>query len=268
MRHAVSIPSLTEPGDIVALGQAAEASGWDGAFVWDHIHGGSSAPLPIAEAWTVLGALAARTTDIRIGPMVTPLARRRPQKVAREAVTVDRLSGGRMVLGVGLGNPADEFTAFGEDADPLTRAEKLDEALDVVVALWSGRPVDHEGRHYTVHDAQFQPTPVNGTIPVWAACTVRRRAPIRRAARRNGIILAGAESDTGISEVTPGEVRVVGDEVTRLRGALEGFDIAVLCSTVPNPRDVDALEQAGATWVVVTGWIDQLRNTIDAGPPH
>lgn len=164
MKYAVSIPNMTEPSDLVALGVTAESSGWDGVFFWDHTYGSPAAPMPTVDTWTVLAALATATTRVQIGAMVTPLARRRPHKVARESVTVDRLSGGRLVLGVGLGSPDEEFTAFGEDADPRTRANRLDEALDVVVGLWSGEPFDHEGAHYTVRQAQFRPTPVNGTI--------------------------------------------------------------------------------------------------------
>lgn len=177
MRYAVSIPNFAEPGELVDLGAAAEASGWDGVFYWDHLYAGPAAPMPVADPWVVLGALAARTSRVLLGPMVTPLPRRRPQKLAREAVTLDRLSGGRMVLGVGLGNPMEEYSAFGDDDTRPVLGDRLDEALDVVTGLWRGAPFDYDGSHYTVRNAQFLPA---GTVPVWW------RPPRRTAARCAG----------------------------------------------------------------------------------
>src|SRR5688500_7415612 len=124
---------------------AAEASGWDGVFYWDHLYTSPAAPMPVADPWIVLGAVAARTSRVLLGPTVTPLPRRRPQKVAREAVTLDRLSGGRLVLGVGLGNPPEEFSAFGDHANRPALGNRLDEALDVVTGLWHGTPFNYEG---------------------------------------------------------------------------------------------------------------------------
>ncbi|TDC54555.1 LLM class flavin-dependent oxidoreductase [Jiangella ureilytica] len=258
---------MTEPSDLIDLGVAAEDAGWDGAFLWDHVYGSPAAPMPVADTWTVLAALAVSTRRITIGPMVTPLARRRPHKVARETVTVDRLCGGRLVLGVGLGNPAEEFTAFGEDAVARTRAERLDEALETLVELWSGTRVDHEGPHVTVRDAQFLPTPVNGTVPVWVAATVSHPAPARRAARHDGIVLTDPNAESGIGTVTPAAVREACETVTGSRGDLHDFDVALICPDVPSADDAAAYEHAGVTWIIVTGWLDQLRDTISAGPP-
>lgn len=265
MHYAVSIPTMTEPSDLVALGVTAENAGWDGVFYWDHIFAGPAAPMPVTDTWTALGALAARTSRVILGPMVTPLARRRPHKVAREAVTVDRLSGGRLVLGVGLGNPAEEFSAFGEDPDARTRAGKLDEALDTITELWTGRPVDHEGAHFTVRGAQFLPTPVNGSVPIWAAATTSHAAPVRRAARHDGIVLADLNSPSGIGVVDPVTVREVCGMVELVRGRLDEFDVAVICAQLPSGDDRRAYERAGVTWIVVTGWLDDLRDTIAAG---
>lgn len=267
MRYGVSIPNFAEPADLVDLGAATDAAGWDGVFLWDHLYAGLATPFPVADPWVVLGALAGRTQRALIGPMVTPLARRRPEKVAREAVTVDRLSGGRLVLGVGLGNPPQEFTAFGADADPSLRAARLDEALDVVRGLWRAEPFDHAGTHFTVCDAQFLPPPVAGTIPVWAACTTPHRAPLRRAARVEGVVLANTTPEGGIDPLAAADVRAATDEVHRHRGDLDGFDVAVLSPAVPGPGDLVAYAEAGATWVVVTGWLDPLRDVVAAGPP-
>ena len=264
MRYAVSIPNFTEPGELVDLGVAAEASGWDGVFYWDHLYAGPAAPMPVADPWVVLGALAARTSRVLLGPMVTPLPRRRPQKVAREAVTLDRLSGGRLVLGVGLGSPLEEFSAFGDDAAPPVLGERLDEALGVVTGLWRGTPFDHEGTHYTVRDAQFLPA---GAVPTWVAATTPHRRPLRRASRFDGVVLATVTPARGIDPVTPDLLSAAVDEVARRRGDLDGFEVVVLCPAVPAPGEVAAYAGAGATWLMVTGWIDSLRALITAGPP-
>ena len=264
MRYAVSIPNFAEPGDLVDLGVAAEASGWDGVFYWDHLYASPAAPMPVVDPWIVLGALAARTSRVLLGPMVTPLPRRRPQKVAREAVTLDRLSGGRLVLGVGLGNPPEEFSAFGDAADRAVLGDRLDEALDVVTGLWRGTPFEHAGTHYTVHDAQFLPA---ASIPIWVAATTPHRRPVRRASRFDGLVLATVTAERGIDPVTPELLSSAVDDVRRRRGDLAGFDVVVLCPAVPTSEEVAAYAGAGATWMIVTGWIDTLRALIAAGPP-
>lgn len=267
MRHAVSIPVFAEPGELVDLGVTAEASGWDGVFYWDHLYAGPAAPMPVADPWVVLGALASRTSRVLLGPLVTPLPRRRPQKVAREAVTVDRLSGGRLVLGVGLGTPPEEYSAFGEDPSPAVLGARLDEALDVVTGLWRGTPFQYDGAHFTVRDAQFVPRPVAGTIPIWVAGTTPHRRPLRRAARFDGLVLATTTGQHGIDPVTPLLLAAAVAEVRRQRGDLVDFDVVVLCPSVPTPGEVAAYAGAGATWLLVTGWLDSLRALITAGPP-
>lgn len=264
VRYAVSIPIFAEPGDLVDLGVAAEASGWDGVFYWDHLYASPAMPLPMADPWVVLGALAARTSRVLLGPMVTPLARRRPQKVAREAVTLDRLSGGRLVLGVGLGNPPEEYSAFGDDATRPVLGDRLDEALDVVTGLWRGTPFSHDGAHFTVRDAQFLPA---GAVPIWVAATTPHRRPLRRAARYDGVVLATVTPERGIDPLTPELLSAAVADVRRRRGDLAGFDVVVLCPAVPTPAEVAAYAGAGATWLMVTGWLDSLGELIAGGPP-
>src|SRR5262245_56986654 len=112
---------------LARLARAAEEAGWDGFFIWD-VFGGDTAELtPVVCPWIALAAIAATTERIRFGPMVTPLPRRRPWKLAREAASLDHLSNGRLILGVGIGTPPSEFARFGEEADPKIRAEMLDE---------------------------------------------------------------------------------------------------------------------------------------------
>ena len=264
VRYAVSIPNFAEPGELVDLGAAAEASGWDGVFYWDHLYASPAAPMPVADPWVVLGALAVRTSRVLLGPMVTPLPRRRPQKVARESVTLDRLSAGRLVLGVGLGNPPEEFTAFGDDAPRSVLGDRLDEALDVVTGLWRGAPFDYEGTHYTVREAQFLPA---GGVPVWVAGTTPHRRPLRRASRFDGLVLATVTPERGIDPVTPELLSAAVEGVRRHRGNLADFEVVVLCPALPTPDEAAAYAAAGATWIMVTGWIDSLRALVTAGPP-
>ncbi|MGH9092710.1 MAG: LLM class flavin-dependent oxidoreductase, partial [Acidimicrobiales bacterium] len=199
MRHGLFFPpfgELAEPARVVEVAVAAEEAGWDGVFLWDHMIRPAGQPQELADVWIVMAAVAAATRRIRFGPMVTPLARRRPQKVAREAVTLDRLSQGRLVLGVGLGvDSGGELGRFGEEVDERARAARLDEALDLVLDLWSGRRVDHHGPCFTADDVRFLPTPVQSPrIPVWAAARGEplRAGPLRRAARLDGIFPVGA----------------------------------------------------------------------------
>ena len=264
-RMALSIPNMAEPDELVDLGVRAEASGWDGVFLWDHAHGSPEMPAPTADPWVVLGALATATERVTLGTAITPAARRRPHKLARETVTVDRLSHGRMVLGVGLGEPPDEYTAYGEDADRRVVAAKLDEALEVVTGLWSGRPFSHRGRHFTVEGAQFLPTPVQQPrIPIWAACIVPHTRPLRRAARWDGVVLGAIGASGSLDPVPPDEARRAAAAIAEHRPPGAGpFDVAVSHSGVPSDRELDAYAAAGVTWVMATGWMEQLTELVE-----
>ena len=166
MRSGLWLPlfeELADPGVVARLGAEAEEAGWHGVFVWDQLRW--RAPIrQVADPWITLTAVAAATEKIKLGPMVTPLARRRPAKVARETATLDRLSGGRLILGVGLGGDqfAGEFSKTGEQLDDRLRAEMLDEALEILLAAWSGEPVNHLGKHYLIDDVQFLLDRCNG----------------------------------------------------------------------------------------------------------
>jgi alkanesulfonate monooxygenase SsuD/methylene tetrahydromethanopterin reductase-like flavin-dependent oxidoreductase (luciferase family) len=213
----------------------------------------------------VLGVLADRTERITLGTAITPAARRRPQKLARETVTVDHLSGGRMVLGVGLGEPPEEYTAYGETADRRVVAEKLDEALEVLTTMWSGKPFSHDGQHYQVEDAQFLPPPVQQPrIPIWAACVVPHTAPLRRAARWDGVVLAAIGEGGTLDPVSPEQVRRALDLVAEQRDPDAGpFDVAISHTGIPDEDELAAYAEAGVTWVMATGWVDQLDDLIE-----
>jgi alkanesulfonate monooxygenase SsuD/methylene tetrahydromethanopterin reductase-like flavin-dependent oxidoreductase (luciferase family) len=157
-------------------------------LVWDHVIYDPSFH-PIADVWVALAAVAMRTRRMTIGTMVTPLARRRPWKVARETVSLDRLSGGRFVLGVGLGDPAKwDYGFFGEETDARVRAAQLDESLTILAGLWTGEPFRFEGRHYSLAEVTFRPTSAQRPrIPVWVGGQWPNKPPLRRAARWDGL---------------------------------------------------------------------------------
>jgi alkanesulfonate monooxygenase SsuD/methylene tetrahydromethanopterin reductase-like flavin-dependent oxidoreductase (luciferase family) len=243
VRHALFLPpfgELAEPRVLCDLAVAAEGSGWDGFFLWDHMRRPPHDPAEVADPWVCLSAVAAVTSKLRLGPMITPLARRRPQKVARETTTLDHLSGGRLVLGVGLGVDTDgELRRFAEETDPTRRADMLDEALDVLCALWSGEEVTHQGAHYSVEAVRFLPRPVQQPrVPVWLAARPGSARPLRRAARYDGLFPI---------EPDPDELARMVDVVVDARGDLDGFDIAVLDR---KGVDLEGLARHGATWAM------------------
>jgi len=266
MRHALFLPlfdELADPAVVAGLALEAEQAGWDGVFVWDHI--AYRAPVQeIADPWICLAAMAAVTERIRLGPMVTPLPRRRPAVVARQTASLDRLSAGRLVLGVGIGGDgAREFSATGEQLDARVRGQLLDESLQILAAAWTGEPVRHRGRHYFVDDVSFRPTPVQRPgPPVWVAARYGNPAPLRRAARHDGVFPIQIEQPDQLAEVVAA--------VRGLRAADAGpFDVAV---GGPAGTDPSGYEKAGATWWM-TGFspyglrLDAVRTALRDGPP-
>lgn len=188
MQYAVSLPNFdvhADPRVLARLARDAEAAGWDGFFIWDHILFDPYGGIALSDPWVALAAIALGTERIRIGTMVTPLPRRRPWKLAREAVSLDHLSGGRLILGVGLGDPVrEEFAWLGEETDNRVRAKKLDEGLAIVTGLWSGEKFAYEGEQYQVKETIFLPRPVQSPrIPIWVAGAwpTRRRSAAPRA---------------------------------------------------------------------------------------
>jgi alkanesulfonate monooxygenase SsuD/methylene tetrahydromethanopterin reductase-like flavin-dependent oxidoreductase (luciferase family) len=284
MRFALNVPNFGEyadPATFLRLARAAEATGWDGLFVWDHILVDPDWGVPIADPWVLLSAAAAVTDRIRLGTMVTPLARRRPWVVARQAVTLDHLSAGRLTLGVGLGTPIEaEFEAFGEDGDARVRAAKLDEGLAILAGLWSGEPFEHDGAIHRLRRMRFLPTPVQGPrIPIWVAGYWPGRAPFRRAARWDGVVpLSTATAETG-APIPLDELAGVLDVVRDARGAadLAGFDVVVIGSSPSDPEAARMVVEPylgfGVTWWCegLNGWrgsLDEMEARLLAGPPR
>src|SRR5919205_466117 len=205
MRSGLFMPlfdALADPALVARLSAEAEEAGWHGVFVWDNLRYVEPV-VEVADPWITLAAMATATERIRLGPMVTPLARRRPVKVARETATLDRLSGGRLTLGVGLGSDrfASEYSITGEELDDRRRASMLDESLEILAAAWSGEPVHHRGEHYTVDGMRFLPRPVQRPgVPVWVGGYPGKRRPLRRAARYQGFIPVDLEHPDQLAE--------------------------------------------------------------------
>jgi alkanesulfonate monooxygenase SsuD/methylene tetrahydromethanopterin reductase-like flavin-dependent oxidoreductase (luciferase family) len=266
LRSALWLPlfdDLADPLVVARLAAEADEAGWHGFFVWDHVHW--RAPVrQVADPWVTLAAIATATERVRLGPLVTPLARRRPAKVAREAATLDGLSGGRLVLGVGLGSDrfGGELSRTGEELDDRRRAGMLDESLAILAAAWSGEAVDHHGEHHTVAGLRFLPRPVQRPgVPVWAATFPGNARPLRRAARLDGVFPVNLEHPDQLAEVVA--------TVTGLRAdPAAPYDVAVAVPPGDDPRDWAA---AGATWWMPdvapdTLSLDRVRGVLRDGP--
>jgi alkanesulfonate monooxygenase SsuD/methylene tetrahydromethanopterin reductase-like flavin-dependent oxidoreductase (luciferase family) len=248
VKQAVDVGPFDELADarvLANLAAAAESRGWDGFFVWDHI--AYRAPVrAVADPWISLAAIACATSRVRIGPMVTPLSRRRVHKVARETATLDRLSAGRLTLGVGLGVPGNgELEPFGEIIDPRQRARLLDQGLDDLTRYWAGG---------------FEPVPVQQPrIPVWVAGEWPHRRPVRRAARWDGLFPISLPGPDALAELAR--------EVREARPAGDPFDLIV---GIAPGEDLQPWAQAGATWLVTdlgtSPTLAEVREAIDAGP--
>jgi probable F420-dependent oxidoreductase len=277
VRRAVAAPCFAEdPAELVELAVAAERAGFDGFFLWDHILFANDGEGPqIVDPWLVLALIAARTSRIVLGTMITPVSRRRPWVLARQTATLDIISGGRLILGVGLGSPAHgDFAAFGDEADPKVRGELLDEGLAVLAGLWSGERFSFTGRHFRLEEMRFVPPPVQRPrIPVWVGGVLPNPAPLRRAARWDGWVPI-RWVDGVLTRPAVADIAVASQAVTAARGSLEGYDFAVWAEVAPSPeRLLDELAEyraAGATWWIETarpgdGWRQGLLDRIAAG---
>src|SRR6266540_667582 len=270
MRSGLFMPlfdELADPAVVARLSAEAEEAGWHGVFVWDNLRF-QEPVVDVADPWITLAAIATATQRIRLGPMGTPLARRRPVKVARETATLDRLSGGRLTLGVGLGSDrfASEFSITGEELDDRRRARMLDESLEILAAAWSGEPVHHRGEHYTVDGMRFLPRPVQRPgVPVWVAGYYGNAKPLRRAARHQGFFPVNLEHPNQLAEIVA-DLTALRREAGR--DPTEPYDVVV---ALPPGDDPAPYAAAGATWWLVEfPWdavsVDQVRAVIRAGP--
>jgi hypothetical protein len=258
MRFGFIVP-WADAADIGELAAAAENHGWDGLFVWEPIWG--------VDAWVSLAVAATRTSTIRLGTMLTPLPRRKPWELAGQVATVDRLSNGRAVLGVGLGAPESGYRSFGEVIDRRVRAELLDEGLDVVRGLWAGQPFSHHGKHYTLSPCEFPAlghTVQQPGVPIWCVGALGSTPSMSRALRCDGLIPQVVDGGTArqctLEELQEFELPT-------------GFDVVVEGShTEHSPA---AWQAAGATWWLESLWsavsdpdaVDACMELLAAGPP-
>jgi alkanesulfonate monooxygenase SsuD/methylene tetrahydromethanopterin reductase-like flavin-dependent oxidoreductase (luciferase family) len=245
MNFGLSYPNFgfSDPGDLVELAIAAEASGWHGFFIWDHIV--IMDRMPVQDPWVVLGAIARSTDRIQFGPMVVAVPRHRPWVVARQSVSLDRLSKGRFVLGVGIGFPPEpEFGTFGEPQSDRIRADMLDEGLEIIQGVWGGEPFEYRGDHYTVNPTSFAPKPLQQPrIPIWVACMLPHRRPLRRAARFDGVFPIRVD----MADVGPDDVLETRAYIEECRSATGAYDF-VIGGPPRSDAEFAALAEAGVTW--------------------
>lgn len=259
MKFAVNIPPFTDPAIVVGIARDAESAGWDGVFLWDHLVWSTSNQPDVHDPWVLLGAIAEATERVRIGTLVTPLSRRRVHVVAKQLLTLDHLSGGRITFGVGLGEPAvADFGNFGDEPDGRSRAAILDEGLEVLDQLLRGAEVDHDGDHVTAH-GRLRPGPVQQPRPpIWVAGVVPNQRPLRRARGWDGVVPIGSQellAPDALSGYLGGD-------------APPGWEVVAPWGPgIP----ADEYAAAGATWLVqstwpVGDWVDEFRARVRGGP--
>jgi hypothetical protein len=278
MQYALTISSAGSSGDarsVAEFARIAEESGWDGLFLEDYVmHWGDNFKIPTYDPWIALAASAMTTKRLRLGIIVTPLARRRPWKVARESLTLDHLSNGRFILGVGLGNGKDpDFARFGEITDNSVRARRLDEALDVIAGLWTGDSFSYHGEHFQINDVSFLPRPVQ-RIPIWIGGGWPLKQASERMARWDGSCMYKQSAQGIWEDMTPEDIRQIKAFVASRRSASIPFDIVVGGRERRDDWDLErahirSVAEAGATWWVEhiePADFDVMRAAIERGP--
>jgi alkanesulfonate monooxygenase SsuD/methylene tetrahydromethanopterin reductase-like flavin-dependent oxidoreductase (luciferase family) len=254
---------------LVDLAVECETAGWDGFFIWDNLQYPDMEPA--ADPWVALSAIAVQTNSISLGPMITPLPRREVIKLAREALTLDHLSDGRLILGIGLGyDPLPEWSAFGLEEDRRVRGEMVDEGLQVIDALWSGEAVNHVGTYYkAVCEAWAKPIQ-QPRIPIWIAGQWPGKKPFRRAANWDGVIpIARDQMDDG--KIEPADLYELLDVIRTEREPVSHYDVAIIGMN-PDTLELQAYGDAGTTWWLEASgpWsktLDEMKDQIRRGPP-
>ena len=271
MNYGIDVATLgdyADPRPVVQLAQAAEAAGWQGLFVWDHL--AFAWGVPSGDPWVILAAAAQATQQLKLGTAITPLPRRRPHVLANTIATLDLLSEGRVILGVGLGGVPQEYTAFGEEENAQHRAQRLDEGLEVLDRLWSGEQVAHHGTHYTVSDVTLAPLPLQRPrVPIWVGG--ESRPALRRAARWDGWIAGGDNEECKMIK-TPQQVAEQLAYIHQHRSTIRPFEIALTgCSRLGEGGLIRDYAAAGVTWWLESlhgfrGSFDELKARVMAGP--
>lgn len=274
MRYGFVLPN----GDArvaAELAEVADRAGWDGFFVWEPVWG--------VDAWVSLTAAAMRTARIKLGTMLSPISRMRPWELAGKATTLDQLSGGRVILSVGLGAVDTGFAEFGEATDRKTRAELMDEGLDIMTGLWHGQPFAYQGKHYTIRPTAFPPAPPpvqRPRIPVWVVGAWPRPRSMQRVLKYDGILPMVIGDNGAARQAAPDDIRAIRDYVAAHRTEAMPFDIVVEGVTPGDDpaRAADMVRpwaDAGATWWIEAMWdlpdrpvtLDDVRRRAEQGPP-
>jgi alkanesulfonate monooxygenase SsuD/methylene tetrahydromethanopterin reductase-like flavin-dependent oxidoreductase (luciferase family) len=276
MQYGFIIPG----GDIhtiVEMAYEAEEAGWDGVFYWDGICIEGAGPM--YDPWVMLAAMAMRTRRVRLGAILTPLSRRRPWKVARETVSVDHLSHGRLVVPVGLGALDDGgFGKVGEAVDRKTRAQLLDESLEILTGLWSGQPFSYQGEHYHIDEMTFVPPPVQSPrIPIWVVGAWPSTKSMQRVLRYDGLMPNKLSPDGTVGDIIPEDIRAMKAYIDEQRTLTTPFDI-IFEGETPGDQPAQAAAQirpyveAGITWWMEARWGTSapsvVRTRIQQGPPR
>jgi alkanesulfonate monooxygenase SsuD/methylene tetrahydromethanopterin reductase-like flavin-dependent oxidoreductase (luciferase family) len=260
MKHGFVFPS-GDARTAANFAREAESAGWDGFFVWEGVWA--------EDPWIMLAACAMVTEKIRLGTLLTPPSRRRPHKLAMETATLDRLSNGRVILSVGLGAPHENsgWAEFGEITDRKTRAERMDEALDIITRLWRGEPFEYVGKHFRARIPIFsQPAPPaqKPRIPIWVVGAVNREKSLRRVLKYDGLLPtlvpdSGENTPEIGNSFTPEQLRQAVDWILARREMDTPLDVIVEHQTPgDNPTKARAMlnpwQDAGATWHIESMW--------------
>lgn len=269
MKHGF-VFTRSDPRAIAEAAREAERAGWDGFFIADLVWG--------MDAWVSLAAAAVRTSCIRLGTMLTPLAWTRPWKLASETAALDHLSNGRVILSVGLGANDTGVANFGLPTERKLKAELVDEGLEILNGLWRGQPFSYEGQHYKIQPTAFQPPPPpvqKPRIPIWVVGAWPRMKSMRRALRCDGLLPARLDQEGELGTLTPDDVREMKAFVESNRALTGPFDIVVEGKTPGNaPRKAAAIirdwAEAGATWWIESPWSKSekaMTRRLEQGPP-
>lgn len=275
MKYGITLAGMSVPfRNLPVLALQAEQAGWDGVFIWDEMFR--------PDAWVVMTAIAAQTSQIRIGALLTPLSRRRPWKVASEAATIDHFSNGRLILTIGLGAVDTGFANVGEETDRKLRAQMLNESLDILNGLWIGESFSYSGDHYQLQDVSLGFRPLQRPrIPIWVAGAWLRPKSMRRVIRCDGILPEGKRIDGTSFNVSPEDVRAIQTYVQERRTLESPFDIVIQNESPGDDHEqARALshpwEEAGTTWWIENPWASKwipdknessLQERIFQGPP-